>query len=117
MKIEGEGQLLRIFIGESDFWRGKPLYEAIVLFAREKGLAGATVIRGTQGFGAHSRLHTAKILRLSEDLPIIVEIVDIPERIQSIIPQLDEMIHEGMMTLERVHIIAYRANETKKDKH
>ncbi len=108
-KIEGEGQLLRIFIGESDRWHGVPLYEAIVRRAREEGLAGATVLRGMEGFGAHSRIHTAKILRLSEDLPIVVEIADRPERIEAFLPLLDEMVQEGMMTLEKVRIIAYRA--------
>ena len=108
MKIEGEGQLLRIFVGESDRWQGKPLYEAIVHMAREEGLAGATVLRGMEGFGAHSRIHTTKILRLSEALPIVIEIVDKPERIQAILPALDSMVTEGLMTLERVHVIAYR---------
>ncbi len=108
MKIEGEGEVLRIFIGESDRWKGKPLYEAIVLKAREEGLAGATVLRGLEGFGASSRIHTAKVLRLSNDLPIIVEIVDKPERIEGFLPGLDEMVSEGMITLEQVRIIAYR---------
>ena len=108
MKIEGDGELLRIFIGEDDRWDGRPLYEAIVLRAREEGLAGATVLRGVMGFGAHSRLHTAKVLRLSEDLPIVVEIVDKPDRIARFLPGLDEMVDEGMITLERVRIIAYR---------
>ncbi len=111
MKIEGEGQLLRIFIGESDHWGGVPLSEAIVRRAREAGLAGATVLRGLEGFGAHSRIHTTKILRLSEDLPIIIEIVDRPEQIEAFLPTLDEMVREGMMTLERVRIIAYRAGD------
>jgi hypothetical protein len=109
MRIEGEGQLLRVFIGESDHWHGRPLYEAIVLLARQKGLAGATVLRGLEGFGAHSRLHTARLLRLSEDLPIVVEIIDMPDRVQGLLPELDGMIDEGMMTVEPVHIIAYRA--------
>jgi uncharacterized protein len=111
MKIEGEGQLLRLFIGESDRWHGKPLYEAIVLKAREMGMAGATVVRGMMGFGADSRLHTAKVLRLSEDLPIVIEIVDKPERIETLIPELDRMVTEGMITLEKVHILAYRHND------
>ena len=111
MKIEGEGQLLRIFIGESDRWDGRPLYEAIVRKVREKGLAGATVLRGMEGFGAHSRIHTTKILRLSEDLPIIIEIVDKAERIEAVLPDLDRMVTEGLITQERVHIIAYRHNE------
>ena len=108
MKIEGDGQLLRIFVGESDRWEGRPLYEAIVRTAREHGLAGATVLRGIEGFGANSRIHTAKILRLSEDLPIVIEIVDQPDRIEAILPKLDAMVTEGLITLEDVHIIAYR---------
>ena len=108
MKIDGEGQLLRIFIGESDRWHGQPLSEAIVRRARELGLAGATVLRGLEGFGAHSRIHTSSILRLSQDLPIVVEIVDKPERIEAFLPVLDEMVHEGMITVEKVRVIAYR---------
>jgi uncharacterized protein len=111
MKIEGEGQLLRIFIGESDHWEGRPLYEAIVLIAREQGLAGATVLRGIEGFGADSRMHTVKVLRLSEDLPIVVEIVDGAERIQAFLPTLDKMVTEGMITLEKVNVLAYRHNQ------
>jgi len=110
MKIEGEGQLLRIFLGESDQWQGRPLYEAIVLAAREKGLAGATVLRGLEGFGANSRIHTVKILRLSEDLPLIIEIVDKPERIQAFLPTIDQMVTEGMVTLEKVNVLIYRHN-------
>jgi PII-like signaling protein len=108
MKIEGEGKLLRIFIGESDRWHGMPLFEAIVRKAREEGLAGATVLRGLEGFGAHSRVHTARILRLSEDLPVVVEIVDTPENIDRILPVIDTMITEGTVTVEDVHIVAYR---------
>ncbi|NUQ63868.1 MAG: DUF190 domain-containing protein [Pirellulales bacterium] len=108
MKLPAEAELLRVFIGESDRYGGKPLYEAIVLEARSRGMAGATVLRGLMGFGAHSRLHTAKILRLSEDLPIVVEIVDTPEKIADLLPKLDEMIAEGLVTLERVRVIAYR---------
>ena len=110
MKISEEGQLLRIFIGESDKWEGKPLYEALVLKAREMGLAGATMLRGLMGYGAASRVHTAKILRLSEDLPVIVEIVDSQEKIASFLPVIDEMIQEGLVTLERVQVILYRHN-------
>jgi PII-like signaling protein len=109
MRIEGEGKLLRIFVGESDTWHGKPLYDAIVELARREGLAGATVIRGMEGFGAHSRLHTSRILRLSEDLPVVIEIVDGEEQIERLLPALDEMVEEGMVTVERVHVIAYRA--------
>ena len=108
MKIDGEGELLRIFIGESDRWHGQPLSEAIVRRARELGLAGATVLRGLEGFGAHSRIHTSSILRLSQDLPIVVEIVDQRERIEAFLPILDEMVHEGMITVEKVRVIAYR---------
>ncbi|MBM4103439.1 MAG: DUF190 domain-containing protein [Planctomycetes bacterium] len=113
MKLPSEAQLLRIFIGEADKYQGKPLYEAIVMLAREKGLAGATVVRGLMGFGADSRMHTAKILRLSEDLPIVIEIVDKPERIQGILPQIDIMIQEGMVTLETVNVFAYRHSSGK----
>ncbi len=108
IKLPSEAELLRIFIGESDHFEGKLLYEAIVTEARQRGMAGATVVRGLMGFGAHSRLHTAKILRLSEDLPIVVEIVDTPEKIADFLPKLDEMIGEGLVTLERVRIITYR---------
>lgn len=108
MRTEREGVLLRIFVGESDTWHGRPLYEAIVRRAREEGLAGATVLRGIEGFGAHSRIHTSRILRLSEDLPVVIEIVDEPERVEAVLPALDEMIGEGLITLERVRVIAYR---------
>ncbi len=111
MKLEGEGKLLRIFIGESDTWHGKPLYEAIVQVARSEGLAGATVLRGIEGFGADSRLHTSRILRLSEDLPVVIEIVDTAENVDSVLPKLDEMVGEGMLTIERVHVIAYRGQK------
>ena len=108
MRLPEEAELLRIFIGESDRHEGRPLYEAIVLEARKRGMAGATVLRGVMGFGADSRMHTAKILRLSEDLPIVVEIVDKPERIADFLPELDQMIQEGLITLERARVIAYR---------
>jgi PII-like signaling protein len=111
MKLEGEGKLLRIFIGESDRWHGKPLYEAIVLASREHGLAGATVLRGPMGFGANSHIHTSKILRLSEDLPMIIEIVDAENKIHDFLPVLDEMVAEGLITMETVHILRYRARE------
>lgn len=111
MQLPSEAQLLRIFIGEADKWDGRPLYEAIIQRARQKGLAGATVLRGLMGFGAHSRLHTAKILRLSEDLPIVIEIVDKPERIQSLLDEVDQMIQEGLITLEKVNVLAYRFEE------
>ena len=108
MRLEGEGELLRIFIGESDRHEGKPLFEAIVQLARKRGLAGATVLRGLEGYGAHSRVHTAKLLRLSEDLPIVIELVDRPDRIEAFLPDLDAMVAEGMITLEKVRIIKYR---------
>jgi hypothetical protein len=111
MKLEGEGTLLRIFIGESDRWHHQPLYEAIVLEARKQGLAGATVLRGPMGFGAHSRIHTSKILRLSEDLPLIIEIVDTAPAITAFLPSLDEMVSEGLITTEKVHIVRYRHRE------
>jgi PII-like signaling protein len=109
-KLEGEGKLLRIFIGESDRHEGRPLYQAIVERVRAEGLAGATVIRGIEGFGADSRVHTSRILRLSEDLPVLIEIVDTAERIDAILPMLDEMVGEGMVTVERVQVIAYRSS-------
>ena len=109
MQIPAEGTLLRIFLGESDRLGGRPLYEAIVLKAREIHLAGATVLRGHMGFGKHSRLHTAKILRLSEDLPIVVEIVDGEEKIQEFLPWLDSVMHEGLVTLEKVRVLRYVA--------
>lgn len=108
MKIEGEGKLLRVFIGESDTWHGKPLYRAIVERVRAEGLAGATVFRGIEGFGASSHLHTTRLLELSSDLPILVEIVDTEERITAILPVLDEMVRDGLFTMETVHVIAYR---------
>jgi uncharacterized protein len=111
MKLPSEADLLRIFIGESDKIGGRPLYEVIVELARKKGLAGATVLKGCLGFGANSRIHTTKILRLSEDLPMVIEIVDKPERIQELLPELDAMIQEGLVTLEKVRIIAYRHSE------
>jgi len=110
MKIEGEGKLLRVFIGESDTWHGRPLYDAIVERVRKEGLAGATVIRGIEGFGADSRLHTSRILRLSEDLPVVIEIVDTVEQIDRVVPILDEMVGEGMVTVEKVQVIAYRGS-------
>lgn len=108
MKLPEEGALLRIFIGETDSYKGKPLYEQVVLKARELNLAGATVVRGIMGFGADSRMHTAKILRLSEDLPIIIEIVDTEENLQRLQPFLDETVEEGLITMEKVKVIKYR---------
>lgn len=103
-----EGHLLRVFVGESDRHEGLPLYEWLVRKAREQGLAGATVLRGLEGFGAHSRLHTAKILRLSADLPIVVEIVDTIEKIEAFLPVVDSAVREGLATLEKVDIRFYR---------
>ena len=111
MKIPEEGYLLRIFVGESDKHGHRPLYESLVLRARENGLAGATVLRGVMGFGKNSILHTAKILRLSEDLPMVVEIVDSLEKIEKFLPQLDEMISDGLITVEKVRVLHYKAGK------
>jgi uncharacterized protein len=108
MQIPTEGKLLRIFVGETDRWHGKPLYEAIVEEARKRGLAGATAWKGFMGFGRHSRMHTAKILRLSEDLPVVIEIVDAAEKIEAFLPDLDAMVQEGLVTLERAEVLMYR---------
>jgi uncharacterized protein len=113
MKLPDEAKLLRIFIGESDKHHGKPLYEVIVEMARSQGLAGATVLRGVLGFGADSRMHSAKILRLSEDLPVVIEIVDKPERIEAFLPAIDPLIEEGLVTLEKVQVFAYRHSQGK----
>lgn len=102
-------RLLRIFIGESDTHDGRPLYQAIVETLRRQGLAGATVLRGIEGFGKSSRLHTAQILRLSEDLPIVIECVDTDDKIEAVLPALDDMIGDGLITLERVEVRVYRA--------
>jgi len=111
MHLPHDAMLLRIFIGESDRWHHKPLYEAIVLRAREMQLAGATVLRGSMGFGKSSRLHTTKILRLSFDLPLLIEIVDTEEKLQKFLPVLDEMMKGGLVTMEKVRVIDYRAQE------
>ena len=108
MTLPKDGKLLRIFIGENDKYEGQALYEWIVHKARERGLAGATVLRGIEGFGAHSRLHTAKILRLSSDLPIVVEIVDTEEKIESFLPLIEDAVKEGLATVERVEVRFYR---------
>ncbi len=110
MNIPEEGYLLRVFIGESDKSGHRPLYEEIVLKAREAGLAGATVLRGVMGFGKNSILHTAKILRLSEDLPMIIEIVDSLEKVEAFVPTLDEMIKDGLVTIEKVRVIHYKSS-------
>ncbi len=106
--ITKDGVLLRIFIGELDKYRAIPLYEWILQKARETGMAGATVLRGMQGFGAHSRIHTAKILRLSHNLPIVIELVDTPEKIENFISIIDPVIEEGLMTTEKANIRFYR---------
>jgi PII-like signaling protein len=107
-ELTGEGLLLRVFIGESDRWHGKPLYEAIMLLAKERGLAGCTVIRALAGFGAASRIHTAKIERLSLDLPIVVEIVDTPEKVRELLPEVEAMVSGGLATLEPIEVHFYR---------
>jgi len=111
MHLPHEATLLRIFIGESDRWHHQPLYEAIVLKAREMHLAGATALRGPMGFGKSSRLHTAKILRLSFDLPLVIEIVDSEEKINGFLPIIDEMLKGGLVTLEKARVIDYRAEQ------
>jgi PII-like signaling protein len=108
-KFEGERTLMRIHIGESDKWQGKSLHEAIVEFLRRQGFSGATVLRGVAGYGGSSVYHTDKILRLSQDLPIVVEVVENAGRIEKILPQLDEMVEGGLITLEKVRVILYRA--------
>jgi uncharacterized protein len=112
MQIPEQALLLRIFIGEDDQFGGSPLYEAIVLKARESHLAGATVLRGPMGFGASSRLHTTKILRLSEDLPLVIEIVDSEDKINGFLPMLDGMMTSGLVTLEKVRVLQYGAKGT-----
>jgi PII-like signaling protein len=108
-KFEGERTLMRIHIGESDKWHGKPLHEAIVEMLRKENFSGATVVRGVGGFGSSSVYHTDKLLRLSQDLPIVLEVIESQERIEQILPRLDEMVDGGLITLERVRVILYRA--------
>jgi PII-like signaling protein len=115
MRIEGKGLLARIYIGESDKWQGKPLYQGIVAFLREKGIAGATVLRGIEGYGAKSHLHTSRILQLSQDLPVLIEIVDEEDRLRAVLPELDAMVADGLITLERVEVLAYRAGRDASD--
>ena len=110
-KFEGERTLMRIHIGESDKWHGKPLYQAIVEILRREKLSGATVLRGVGGYGSNSVYHTDKILRLSQDLPIVIEVVEFTERIEKLLPQLDEMIGGGLITLEKVRVILYRSSK------
>ena len=111
MQLPEDALLLRVFIGESDHYKGKPLYEQIVLKARGLNLAGATVLRGVMGFGADSRIHTAKLLELSVDLPMVIEIVDTEENIKKLMPFLDETVTEGLVTLENMRVIKYRHSQ------
>ena len=109
MRIDGPALLARIYIGESDHWEGKPLYEAIVMRLRERGVAGATVLRGIEGYGRAARLHTAHVLRLSDDLPILIEVVDREDRLRAVLPEIDAMVEGGLITLEPVEVAAYRS--------
>jgi PII-like signaling protein len=111
-KFEGERTLMRIHIGESDKWHGRPLHEAIVEFLRKEGFSGATVLRGVAGYGGSSIYHTDKLLRLSQDLPLIVEVVEYSERIEKVLPQLDQMVDGGLITLEKVRVILYRPGKS-----
>ena len=115
MQLPKEASLLRIFLGESDHAKGRPLHEVLVELAREQGLAGATVLRGIMGFGASSRMHSSKVLRLSEDLPIVVEIVDTEEKISAFLPKLEGCIGDGLVTLERAQVLSYRGSKPKSD--
>lgn len=112
-RLEGDRTLMRIHVGESDKWHGKPLYQAIVELLRHEGLYGATVLRGVGGYGSSSRYHEGKFLRLSQDLPVVIEVVEYSERIERLLPQLDEMIDGGLITLEKAHVILYRAKDGK----
>lgn len=115
MQIDGPTLLARIYIGEADRHHGRPLYQAIVEFLRERGIAGATVFRGIEGFGANARLHTSRILRLSEDLPLLIEVVDQEDRLHAILPELDQMIGDGLVTLERIEVVTYRGTPRQHD--
>ena len=110
MKIEGPGLLVRIYIGESDQWHGRPLYQQIVERLRERGIAGATVLRGIEGYCAKAHLHTTRILRLSEDLPVVIEVLDREDRIRSVLPELDTMVGDGLITLESVEVVVHRSS-------
>ncbi len=112
-KFEGERTLMRIHIGESDKWQHTPLHEALIRLFRREGFSGVTVLRGVAGYGSTSHLHTDKILRLSQDLPIVIEVVEYTERIEKILPRLDEMVGGGLITLEKVHVILYRPGTRK----
>ncbi len=111
MRIDGPALLVRIYIGESDHHEGRPLYEAIVQLLRQRGLAGTTVLRGIEGFGRNARVHTTRILHLSSDLPILIEAVDEEAKIRAVLPELDAMVGEGLITLEKIEVIAYRSPE------
>lgn len=113
MDQSGTGLLVRIYLGESDRWHSKPLYQAILELLRTRGLAGATVLRGIEGFGAKQHLHSTRILSLSEDLPVLIEVVDDEAKIRAVLPELDAMLGDGLMTLEKVEVIAYRAQPPK----
>jgi PII-like signaling protein len=113
MKIEGTAKLVRIFLGESDRWKGQPLYVAVVEEMRKSGLAGATVFKGILGFGAHSVVHAARIVDLSSDLPIVIELVDSEEKVAAFLPTLDRMVTEGLVTLEKIDVIAYKPGAPK----
>ena len=108
MRIDGPALLVRIYIGEADHREGRPLYQVIVERLRERGLAGVTVLRGIEGFGANARLHTTRLLRLSEDLPVLIEVVDREDRVREILPELDALVGDGLITLEKVEVLAYR---------
>ncbi|GMV94959.1 MAG: hypothetical protein AMXMBFR82_47370 [Candidatus Hydrogenedentota bacterium] len=112
MEIPSDAQLVRIYIGESDKSGHRPLYEVIVTEARKRGMAGATVLRGMMGFGKNSRMHTTKILRLSEDLPLVIEIVDSRERVQEFLPELNAMVTNGLVTVENIQVEVYRHDKT-----
>lgn len=113
MERDTEALLLRVFVGESDHWHGKPLHLALIEKAREAGLAGATVMRGVEGYGAHSVIHTTRVLAMSTDLPIIVEIVDTPEKIEAFLETVGEIVTEGLATVERVRVLFYRSGKPK----
>ena len=115
MRLTGTGLLVRVYLGESDRWQGKPLYKAIVEMLRAQGVAGATVIRGIEGFGAKQHLHSTRILSLSEDLPILIEAIDSEDEIRSVLSTLDEMVGDGLITLEKVEVVAYRAGRPESD--
>ena len=113
--MQGDAVWLRIYIGEADRWRGQPLHRSLVELFHTRGLAGATVLRGVEGFGAHSRIHTASILRMSEDLPLVVDVVDLRARIEALLPEVDEMVGDGLVTLTDVRVVSYRGGTRKND--